>query len=109
MRKPPSPRLTLPSLSVLKAFLDKRGFRASGADVMNSTKLASGTVYPILFRFEEAGWLKSEWESIDPTKEGRPRRRYYVLTGAGQRVAREALTGIGAASYGRAKWALSSA
>lgn len=103
----PSPRLTLQSLSILKAFLDTRGFRASGADIMTGTRLASGTVYPILFRFEEAGWLKSEWEGIDPSAEGRPRRRYYVLTGAGQRAARGALDGIGATAYGGSKWALS--
>jgi len=74
-----TPRLTMSSLRVLRTFLDVPRYRASGADLIKVTKLPSGTVYPILFRFAEAGWLSSEWEDVDPSEEGRPRRRYYRL------------------------------
>jgi PadR family transcriptional regulator, regulatory protein PadR len=52
--------------------------------------LGSGTLYPLLQRLENAGWLKSEWEEVDPSEAGRPRRRLYKLTGHGQtRAVRE--------------------
>jgi PadR family transcriptional regulator PadR len=38
-------------------------------------------------RFEKEGLLTSEWEEADPQQEGRPRRRLYRITGAGQRLA----------------------
>ncbi|NEW95485.1 PadR family transcriptional regulator [Rhodopseudomonas sp. BR0G17] len=63
----------------------------SGAEIHLETKIGSGTLYPLLARLEQAGWLVSEWETIDPSAEGRPRRRYYSITGEGQRAAREAL------------------
>jgi DNA-binding PadR family transcriptional regulator len=48
---------------------------------------AHGTLYKALQRLEEAGLLSSQWE--DPTiaaAEGRPRRRLYEVTGAGERA-----------------------
>jgi PadR family transcriptional regulator, regulatory protein PadR len=48
---------------------------------------AHGTLYKALQRLEEAGLLTSQWE--DPTiaaAEGRPRRRLYEVTGAGERA-----------------------
>lgn len=55
---------------------------------------AHGTLYKALSRMEEAGWLESRWE--DPQKaadEGRPLRRLYRVTGAGE----VALSGLDAA------------
>ena len=46
---------------------------------------AHGTLYKALSRMETAGLLESQWE--DPQKaadEGRPRRRLYKITGAGE-------------------------
>jgi len=46
---------------------------------------AHGTLYKALSRMETAGLLESQWE--DPQKaadEGRPRRRLYRITGAGE-------------------------
>ena len=46
---------------------------------------AHGTLYKALSRMETAGLLESHWE--DPQKaadEGRPRRRLYHITGAGE-------------------------
>ncbi len=85
------PRLSLQSLQVLRAFVDA-GEPLSGSDVRKSVKLQSGTLYPILLRFEEAGWLKSYWESVDPSTAGRPRKRFYELTGAGAKKTSEILS-----------------
>ena len=63
----------------------------AGADVARVTKLLSGSLYPILARFESAGWLTSEWEDVDPSEAGRPRRRLYSLTRIGQQAAGAAL------------------
>jgi PadR family transcriptional regulator PadR len=55
-----------------------------GFDIMNVTGLTSGTVYPTLDRLEQAGLLKSHWESeAQAHSEGRPARRYFKLTATG--------------------------
>jgi PadR family transcriptional regulator PadR len=79
---------------VLKAFLENPSMRVSGADIVRETGLLAGTAYPILFRFERLGLLSSEWEQGDPKELGRPRRRFYHLTGDGVRVARENLSDV---------------
>jgi PadR family transcriptional regulator, regulatory protein PadR len=66
----------------------------SGAEIARSTKLASGTLYPILLRLEEAGWVESRWEIEDPHELGRPRRRFYQVTGIGVRKARSAFSDV---------------
>jgi DNA-binding PadR family transcriptional regulator len=58
-----------------------------GFDIMDTTALPSGTVYPILGRLERAGFVRSRWEA--PTvaqREKRPPRRYYEISAAGARV-----------------------
>jgi PadR family transcriptional regulator PadR len=66
----------------------------SGAELREVTKLQTGTLYPILMRLEQAGWLESRWEVEDPHSLGRPRRRYYQVTAAGARQARTAVQSI---------------
>lgn len=88
------PRISLQMLLVLQAFLEDPLARKSGADLYNRLKVSSGTLYPMLVRLEKAGWLTSEWENIDPAKAARPRRRYYRLTGLGERSANAALARI---------------
>src|SRR3712207_9298297 len=58
-----------------------------------------GTLYKALGRLEEFGLLTSRWEDA-AAAEGRPRRRLYVLTAEGARVAEPAATGA-ARSEGR--------
>ncbi len=85
----PAPRLTRPTTMVLYAVF--RGVR-HGFDIIDATGLPSGTVYPILRRLEEAGLLRSAWESIHLARsETRPPRRYYEVTGPGTATVREAL------------------
>lgn len=85
------PRLTFQSMRVLDAFLRDHQAKLAGADIHSVTGLPSGTLYPILARFESAGWLKSEWENVDPAEAQRPRRRYYSITPQGIAKASESL------------------
>jgi hypothetical protein len=82
------PRITGPTLKVLREFFLRPTDRLSGIEISRSTGLASGTLYPILFRLEEVGWLESEWEEVVPTQVKRPRRRFYRMTGIGEINAR---------------------
>ncbi len=84
------PRMTTQTLKVLGALMSRTQDEISGAEIARSTKLASGTLYPILLRLEEAGWVESRWETEDPHELGRPRRRLYQVTGVGLRRARSA-------------------
>lgn len=78
------PRITGPTLKVFGAFWERPTQPISGSEITRATGLASGTLYPILFRLEQAGWLESEWEDVDPSEVKRPRRRLYRMTGLGQ-------------------------
>lgn len=82
------PRITGPTLKVLGAFLSSPARELSGAEIARTTKLASGTLYPILARLEGVQWLSSHWEGEDPAVLGRPKRRMYQLTGIGAARAR---------------------
>ena len=63
-----------------------------GFDIMNVTGLTSGTVYPTLDRLEQAGLLKSHWESeAQANADGRPARRYFKLTASGATALNAAL------------------
>jgi DNA-binding PadR family transcriptional regulator len=62
-----------------------------GFDIMDATGLASGTVYPALRRLEEARLLRGRWEEESASRRGgRPQRRLYELTAAGEVAAAEA-------------------
>ena len=84
-------RITVPVTKVLSAFLADVAEDRYGLDLMKITNLPSGTLYPILQRLQEAGWVSAQWEEIDPAAEGRPARRYYRLTPQGAENARVAL------------------
>jgi DNA-binding PadR family transcriptional regulator len=88
-------RMSLQTLRVLDAFLENPADELAGADVQKRSRLASGTLYPILLRLESAGWFVSRWESIDPSSAGRPRRRLYRLTPNGLARAGEVFASFG--------------
>jgi DNA-binding PadR family transcriptional regulator len=98
------PRITGPTLKVLAALLASPRDELSGADVARATRLASGTLYPILLRLEGARWLESRWETADPKLLGRPRRRFYRVTGIGAKMARAAFEEL-EPTFGRLSWA----
>lgn len=75
-------RMTITTVSVLGAIAS--GVRY-GFDVLDATGLESGTVYPILSRLEEDGFVRSTWEAESTAHaDGRPARRYYAITKAGK-------------------------
>ena len=49
---------------------------------MKETGLASGTLYPILARLVDRGWLDKDWEMSEDMS--RPPRRIYRLTSFGR-------------------------
>jgi PadR family transcriptional regulator, regulatory protein PadR len=73
--------MTLTTTLVLQAIAAGHGY---GFDIVQVTGYATGTVYPALRRLEEAGYLRSAWESeAKAFRENRPQRRYYEPTPAG--------------------------
>lgn len=91
-----APRMTQPTQMVLRTLIAEPQRELHGIGFCEATGLASGTVYPILARLEELGWLESRWEEpAVHVDEKRPRRRYYRLTGDGAVRARVALDSAG--------------
>jgi DNA-binding PadR family transcriptional regulator len=83
-------RLTKPTIAVLEALLSATSDEpAWGLSICRNADLGPGTVYPILERLAERGWVTS-YQEVGPHP-GRPARRFYELTGTGRSQAREAL------------------
>jgi PadR family transcriptional regulator, regulatory protein PadR len=98
------PRMSSQTLKVLGTLMASLQDELSGAEIGRVAKLSSGTLYPILMRLEGAGWLESRWETDDPKSLGRPRRRFYRVTGVGARKAKETFREFEPA-FGRPSWA----
>jgi DNA-binding PadR family transcriptional regulator len=60
-----------------------------GYSLMADLDLPSGTLYPLLMRLAESGWLETRWETAG--REGRPPRHLYRLAGGATREARALL------------------
>jgi DNA-binding PadR family transcriptional regulator len=88
--------LTLKMARLLNPFLADPARPRYGMELMQATELPSGSLYPMLAKFTQAGWLTRTKEDIDPRAEGRPRRYLYTLTAEALPVARERLAAIGA-------------
>ena len=58
-------------------------------DAEAGLSIPEGTIYPLLNRMKSAGWVASEWVEADA---GHP-RKYYSLTDAGRRRARDMAAG----------------
>jgi PadR family transcriptional regulator PadR len=91
---PRPPRLTAPTLRVLGEMLASPAEPVYGLELMDRCGIQSGTLYPILARLAEAGWLDAENEAVDPSVAGRPARVYYRLTAEGTAAARDAIASI---------------
>lgn len=84
-----------PSMArVIKVFLEDPSRSRYGFELMQVTGQPSGTLYPILARFERAGWLVGGREDIDPHTEGRPPRRSYTIAGDAVTAARLQLAAL---------------
>jgi len=85
------PRLSHQALKVLSILLQRPKESVAGSEILKQTGMLSGTLYPILMRFERAKWLESTWEEVEPREAGRPRKRLYRLSPNGYNKARTAL------------------
>ncbi len=83
--------MTWLTLKVLGVLLDDPASDHYGLDLAKRAGTKISSVYPILLRLEQAGWLTSHEEQINPTEAGRPRRRLYRLTETGAQASRQAI------------------
>lgn len=89
------PRMTLQTQLVLRALLEDPAKERYGLELCELAGLPSGTVYPILARLEQVGWVDSVWEDPTAYENGvRPRRRFYRITQDGAVQARESLASV---------------
>lgn len=85
-------RVTGPLLDVLEALLDAvdQGQELHGWAIMKWTKRSGPTVYGVLERLEDRGWIVGSWEE-QPADANTPRRRYYRLTPNGKALAEQTI------------------
>jgi DNA-binding transcriptional MerR regulator/DNA-binding PadR family transcriptional regulator len=85
-------RVTGPLLDVLEVFLQAfaNDEELHGWAILKATKRAGPTVYGVLDRLEDAGWVTGRWED-QPPNANTPRRRLYRLTPGGVVAARDLL------------------
>ncbi len=57
-----------------------------GYELCRLGQIKSGTLYPMLIRLEEQGYLEAAWQ--EPAEPGRPPRHAYRLTAEGRALAR---------------------
>jgi PadR family transcriptional regulator PadR len=81
--RPPSEQ----AVTVLLALAEDPTAWRHGYDLCQQTGLKAGTLYPILIRLADRGWLETEWEKEIPA--GRPPRHLYRLTETGLEQANE--------------------
>jgi DNA-binding PadR family transcriptional regulator len=81
------------TLSVLELLLESPRSWHYGYALSQRTGLKSGTLYPILVRLAEQGWLDTQWSQ--PDEPGRPPRHTYRLTGEGAKSARQRIAEFG--------------
>jgi len=84
-------RVTQPTLDVLEVLLAADDFELHGWAVIRATGRAGPTVYKVLERLTEIGWVTRRWED-QPADANRPRRRFYRLTPDGLERARAVLS-----------------
>ncbi|WP_406192046.1 PadR family transcriptional regulator [Kitasatospora sp. NBC_01560] len=75
-----------------------------GGRLTSLTGLPSGTLFPLLERLLNAGWVERYWEADESAEAaGRPRRRFYRLTARGAELVPQALAeaSAGRPLYGR--------
>ena len=82
-------RVTPATLDVLEALIGPDS-ELYGLKIARNAGRKTGSVYPILARLEEAGWVESSWERDDRDSRG-PRRRFYRLSSTGLNAARTLL------------------
>lgn len=79
------PNTSPQTLRVLCLLLEEPTAWHYGYEISQRTGLLSGTLYPILIRLADQGWLETRW--AEPERQGRPARHTYRLTLVGTRAA----------------------
>lgn len=77
-----SRRLSPHTRLVLEALIAAGDRGVYGVQIAKQTGLKSGTLYPILIRLADRGWLDHRWQAAK--QEGRPPRHIYTLAGKGR-------------------------
>ncbi len=72
---------------ILAALLAGGASWSHGYELARIAGVKSGTLYPLLIRLEEQGYLEAEWQQ--PAERGRPARHAYRLTPSGMKLARD--------------------
>jgi PadR family transcriptional regulator len=75
------------TVAVLDALAAKPSDWSHGYDLCRALGLKAGTVYPILIRLAERGYVETAWEQDVP--QGRPPRHLYRLSASGAEHVRE--------------------
>jgi DNA-binding PadR family transcriptional regulator len=75
------------TLNLLRALMDEPRKWHHGYELSKATGLLSGTLYPILMRLSERGFLEHKW--LESQEAGRPPRHVYRLTAKGVKHADE--------------------
>lgn len=84
---PRSRSLSAHAKRILAALLDSGQSWSHGYELARTADVKSGTLYPLLIRLEEQGYLEAEWQQ--PVERGRPARHAYRLTAKGIALARD--------------------
>jgi PadR family transcriptional regulator, regulatory protein PadR len=86
-------RVTNPLLDVLEVLLQAFANHEDlhGWAIMKATRRSGPTVYGVLDRLEDSGWINGHWEDENP-EPGKPRRRIYSITPTGLTGAQEILS-----------------
>ena len=80
-------RISLPEYEILVRLSEADGNRLRMAMLADSVSHSRSRVTHTVSRMETAGLLESQWEKADlALEEGRPRRRLYRVTGAGEKA-----------------------
>ncbi|MBD0737460.1 PadR family transcriptional regulator [Streptomyces sp. CBMA29] len=102
-------RMTPHTRTVLNALLGRVGDgerRAAvladglyGLELSKLSGLPNGTLFPLLERLRQAGWVERYWEQDESAEgAGRPRRRFYKITPKGAELAPRSIAEAAAAA-----------
>jgi PadR family transcriptional regulator, regulatory protein PadR len=75
------------TLNLLQALMEAPRAWHHGYELAKATGLLSGTLYPILMRLSDRGFLEHKWQ--ETPEPGRPPRHVYRLTAQGAAYARQ--------------------
>src|SRR5262245_13385338 len=75
------------TLNLLRSLMDEPRKWHHGYELSKATELLSGTLYPILMRLSDRGYLEHKW--VPAPEPGNPPRHVYRLTAKGVAHAQE--------------------